>query len=219
MAPGIEVRHGRTCRSHAGGRCSCQPGYRAIVFDAATGQRVSRTHSSMAAAKRWRSEAQVAVAAGRLSASKRGTLREVADAWLDDAEAGHVLARGGTPYKPSSVRQYRSNLTQHIYPTLGGRRLTAITRRDLQQLVDRLHREGKSASTVQCILLPLRAIYRRRDDVQVNPTVGVALPAIGRGRDRIADPAEAGALLSARCLKISGRSGRPRSTPACAAGN
>jgi integrase len=197
MPAGIEVRHGRACRSHGGGRCSCKPGFRAVIFDAASGRKIAKTHPSMAAAKRWRAEAQLAVAAGRLSASATATLKQVAEQWLDDAEAGHVLARGGTRYKPSTVRQYRCNLQQHIYPDLGGRRLAAISRRDLQQLVDRLHREGKSASTVQSVVLPLRAIYRRRDDIPINPTVGLALPAVGRGRDRIADPAEAAALLRA----------------------
>jgi integrase len=47
---------------------------------------------------------------------------------------------------------------------------------------------------------PLRAIYRReiaRGRISVNPTTGLELPAVGSGRDRIADPAEAAQLLAA----------------------
>ncbi len=57
-----------------------------------------------------------------------------------------------------------------------------------------------SASSVQCSLLPLRAIYRRaikRGDAQVNPCTGLELPAVRERRDRIADPTEAARLLAA----------------------
>jgi integrase len=55
-------------------------------------------------------------------------------------------------------------------------------------------------STVRNALMPLRAIYRRalaRDQVALNPTVGLELPAVAGHRDRIASPAEARALLAA----------------------
>jgi integrase len=55
-------------------------------------------------------------------------------------------------------------------------------------------------STVEMALVPLRAIYRRaanRGEVALNPCDGLDLPAIRTGRDRIADPREAAALLAA----------------------
>ena len=48
--------------------------------------------------------------------------------------------------------------------------------------------------------MPLRAVYRRavaRSQVAVNPTLGLALPAVRGRRERIARPEEAAALLAA----------------------
>lgn len=59
---------------------------------------------------------------------------------------------------------------------------------------------GLSPSTVQCSLLPLRAMYKRAislDELSVNPTTGLRLPAIRGGRDRIVTLAQAAALIDA----------------------
>ena len=60
--------------------------------------------------------------------------------------------------------------------------------------------EGLTASSIRNALLPLRAIYRHAlalDEVAVNPTTGVQLPAV-RGRpERIASPGEAARLIAA----------------------
>ena len=64
MAAGIDTRHARSCRSRAGGRCSCEPTYQAHVFDG-TGKRIRRTFPSEAAAKLWRQDAIVALRHGR----------------------------------------------------------------------------------------------------------------------------------------------------------
>jgi len=48
--------------------------------------------------------------------------------------------------------------------------------------------------------MPLRAIYKRalgRGEIAVNPTTGLALPAVRGKRDRIASPTEAAGLLAA----------------------
>jgi integrase len=55
-------------------------------------------------------------------------------------------------------------------------------------------------SSVKNILMPLRVIYRRafaRSEVAINPTTGLELPATRGRRQRIADPAEAAALIEA----------------------
>jgi len=75
-----------------------------------------------------------------------------------------------------------------------------VTRNAVQDLVDRLVAEGASASTVRNAVLPLRAIYRRaisRSEVHVNPTEGLALPAVRARRERVARPEEARALIEA----------------------
>ena len=60
--------------------------------------------------------------------------------------------------------------------------------------------DGLGASTVRNSLMPLRAIYRQAlalDEVAVNPTSGVQLPAVRGKRERIASPAEAEQLIAA----------------------
>ena len=59
---------------------------------------------------------------------------------------------------------------------------------------------GCAASTARNAVLPLRAIYRRalaRAEVMVNPTLGLALPAVRARRERVARPEEAAALIAA----------------------
>jgi integrase len=200
MAAGITTRHAKTCRSRGGGRCACQPTYQAQVFDGRTGRRISKTLPSMAAAKTWRQDALVAVRNGKLGPARKVTLRATADEWVADAQRGVVTNRSGDRYKPSAIRAYRASLRLRVLDELGDRQFSQITRGDLQRLVDQLVADGLAPSTVQCSILPLRAMYRRAlslDEINVNPTTGLRLPAIRGGRDRIVTPAQAAALIDA----------------------
>jgi integrase len=137
---------------------------------------------------------------GTLRAPTRTTLEQAAADWLVGAKQGVIRTRSGEPYKPSALRAYEQALRTKILPALGLLRLSTVTRSAVQDLVDRLVAEGLSPSTVRNAILPLRAIYRRaisRSDVLVNPTLGVALPAVRAKRERVAQPAEAQALLDA----------------------
>ncbi len=65
-------------------------------------------------------------------------------------------------------------------------------------LVDKLLGEGLDPSTIRNTLNPLQAIYRRalrREQVAVNPTVGLEIPASRGRRDRIAEPVDGAALI------------------------
>jgi len=111
-----------------------------------------------------------------------------------------VRTRSGEPYKPSALRSYEQALERKVLPALGRKRLCALERNDVQDLVDRLVGQGGAASTVRNAVLPLRAIYRRsleRSEVAVNPTEGLRLPAVRGRRDRVARPKDAEALIEA----------------------
>ena len=98
------------------------------------------------------------------------------------------------------MRGYRQALRDRILPALGDYRLSDLRRMDVQALVDAMAAEGFAPATIHNALDPLRAVYRRalkREQVGVNPTSGLELPPSRSGRDRIADPAEAAALLAA----------------------
>ena len=197
---GIVLRHGRGCRSRAGGRCSCSPSYQAQVWSAAEQKTIRKTFPILAEARSWRHESQVALREGRLRSSSQLTLEQAAQAWLRAAEAGIVRTRTGEAYKPSAIRAYRQALTHRVFPMLGAKRLTAISHTMLQDFADQLSGQGLSASSVRNTILPLRAIFRRahrRNDVAVNPTLKLILPVVRSQRERIAAPAEVAPLLDA----------------------
>lgn len=199
-ATGINVRHARSCRTREGGRCNCRPSYQAEVFSVIDGKKVRRSFPTEAAAKTWRVDAQKALRDGAMRAPTSLTLREAADAWLEGARRGSVRNRSGEEYKPSAIRSYERALRLRVLPVFGARRLSDIRRPELQDLVDELVAEGLSSSTIQMTVVPLKSMYRReasRGRIPVNPTTGLELPAIRGGRDRIADPTEAAALLAA----------------------
>jgi integrase len=155
---------------------------------------------TLAAARGWRSDTQVALRKRTLRAPTATTLREAADAWLAGTRDGSVLTRSGDTYKPSAIRSYEGSLRKRVLPELGAARLAEIARIDLQDFADSLLAEGLDPSTIRNTLMPLRAIFRRalnRGEVSVNPTSGLELPAVRGRRDRVADPEEARQLVAA----------------------
>jgi integrase len=200
MSTGIEARHANACASRRSGRCSCTPTWQANVWDNRAKKRIRKTFPTKTAAKRWRQDALVAVRQGTLQAARRATVRQVAAEWLGDARRGVVTNRSGDRYKPSAIRAYDQALNLRVLPALGDRQFAQVTRGELQRFADELVASGLAPSTVSCSLLPLRAMYKRAmslDELSVNPTVGLSLPAIRGRRDRIVPPEQAAALIAA----------------------
>jgi integrase len=199
---GVQVRHSRGCpaATDRAAACRCKPSYRAEVYDARSGTKLRKTFPTIGAAKAWRQDAAGQVRRGQLRAVAPMTLREAAADWLEQAKAGTVRTRSGEEFKPSTLRGYEAALERRVLDELGHRKLSDITRGDLQDFADRLLADGLDASTIRNCLMPLRAIYRRalsRGFVTINPTSGLELPAVQGRRDRIADPSEAALLLAA----------------------
>jgi len=94
-----------------------------------------------------------------------------------------IRTRSGDTYKPSALRGYEQALRLRVLPELGRLRLSAVTARTVQDLIDTWVANGLGASTVRNTLLPLRAIYRRalgRDEVLVGATADVTVDADGQ---------------------------------------
>jgi len=200
MATGITKRHSRSCRSRKGTSCNCRPAFQAEVYSRRDGRKIRKTFAREAEAKSWRADALSALKAGTMRAPKPTTVREAWDEWHEAAKAGHIRNRSGDGYKPSAVRSYERAMRLRVLPEFGDVRLADLRRPDLQGFVEKLLGEGLNPSTIQVTLLPIRAIYRRvlsRGELAVNPTTGLEMPAVRGGRDRIADPTEAAALLEA----------------------
>ena len=219
MSPGIRTRHSKACPSRGGGVCRCHATYQASVWSAREGKRLFKTFATLAEAKAWRAEAQVALRRGTMRARSTGTLHEAAEAWLHGVKSGTIRNRSGQAYKPSAIRGYEAALVSRVLPQLGGLRLSEIRRVDLQDFSDGLCADGLDPSTVRNALMPLRAIFRRavaRGEVAVNPTSGLELPAMeGSGT---ASPRRRRRLsYSRRCRSATGRCGRQLCTLASAA--
>lgn len=203
LAEGVALRHQRHCAARRGGECTCTPTFQAQAWSARDRRPIRRTFRTLAEAKAWRQEAQVALRKGQLRAPTKTTLAEASDEWLRAATAGIVRTRSGDAYKPAALRTYRQALNKHLLPRLGRLRLSAISRNHVQDLADELVATGAAPSTVRNAILPLRAIYRRatsRDEVAVNPTLKLDLPAVRARRERVARPQEAAALIDALSL-------------------
>jgi integrase len=188
VATGVVKIHRKGC---PGGRCRCSS-YEAWVWDATTGKKLRRTFRSEAAAKAWRRDQATGVANRVVSAGSGDTIRQAGERLIDGMRSGAVRNRSGRPFKPSVVESYASALEQHIYPAMGARRVSAVERRHVQSLADRLA-ATKAPSTVKNALMPLRVLYRRalRDgEVTVNPVAGLELAAGERKRDRFTTPDE-----------------------------
>src|SRR5262245_21066792 len=97
---GITERHARGCR---GDCCTCQPSFKAQVYDAGAGERLSKTFSSITAARQWRQDAYAALRAGTLTADRGPTLAEAAEDWLEAARTGIVRTRSGDPYTSATL--------------------------------------------------------------------------------------------------------------------
>jgi integrase len=200
MATGIRVRHSRNCTVRDSGRCNCKPTYQAQAYDTRTGRQVWHTFPTLGAAKLWRQDAQVALRRGTMRPPTAKTIAEAAEVLIAGVHDGTILDRGGKPYKPSTARGYEQLLRSYVVPALGSWKLSQVQRRDVQDFVDDLRKQGLSASTIANILDPLRVIFRRairRDELSIDPTDNLDLPAIRGRRDRIEPPERAHEYLAA----------------------
>lgn len=206
MAEGIRVRHGRNCRTRTGGNCNCQRTYEASVWSRRDGKKIRESFPTEAAAKSWRADALKGVKDRTLRAPSQTTLRQAWDEWLAGVRAGTIRNKSGDEFKPSVVRSYESSMTtkrkaldgRSVLDELGARKLTDVSRVELQDLADRLLAGGLDPSTVRNSLMPLRALFRRafsRNEVALNPTTALELPAVRGRRERYASPDEAERLI------------------------
>lgn len=195
---GITIRHQRRCAAKDGQQCDCRLTYQAQAYSRRDKKTLRKTFPTLAAAKAWRSEAQTQIRRGTLRGPSEVTIAEAGKALVEGITNGSIRNRSGHPYKPSVIRDYERSLRLYIRPELGAKKLSSLTRADVQDFADRLLATGLDPSSVKNILMPLRVIYRRafaRSEVSINPTTGLELPAARGRRQRIADPVEAAALI------------------------
>lgn len=75
------------------------------------------------------------------------TICDFCDAYLRDAKAGLVTYRG-KPKKPATIGYDSGRIERHIKPTLGGKLVREVTRRDVERAMHSI-RQGKTATDVK----------------------------------------------------------------------
>jgi integrase len=192
---GVRQRHGRGCKRKQG--CDCP--WQAEVYSSAEGKKIRKLFADPASAASWRRDAKRKIGKGHVVATGK-TVREAWYEWEGDAERGIVRNKTGEQYKPSALRGYADTFRIRIEPALGDVKLAALSRREVQDWIDGLIREERwSSSTVSGALDPLRLVCKRaveREEIAVNPTIGVRLPAVRVKGRRTATAEECLALLA-----------------------
>lgn len=200
VAEGITQRHSRRCALAEGAKCNCRPAYQAMAWSAKDNKPVRRTFPTLAQARTWRREARVDLARRQMNVPSATTVGQAAEVWLEGARAGIIRTRSGERFKPSAVRGYEGSLRREILPRFATARLSALTRNQVQDMVDELVASGLAASSVTNTLLPLRAIVRRalsREEIAIDPMANLSLPKDRSRRERVAAPQEIELLLAA----------------------
>jgi integrase len=91
------------------------------------------------------------ITSGKAPASKRETFREVAEAWLQSVVKGSI--------KESTLHEYTSALTNHIYPAFGNTPFTKVARDSIRALIAAKKAEGLSQGTIRNIISPVRSLF------------------------------------------------------------
>ena len=101
--------------------------------------------------------------------------------------------------KPSTIRATKALLTNECLPTWRNRPVTAITRRDVNTVLDRMVARGSKGAAVNC-RAAMSKFFRwcaARDYVPVSPVDGVEPPGKVTKRDRVLDDREIVAVWQA----------------------
>ena len=189
VAEGIEPRQTATGTS-----------YKARVYDARAGKRVSKTFGTLAEARRWRAAKldEAARGIGVVGPSDRSeTSRRSSSAGAARRHGANAQRHALPPERRARIRA----IATAAHPAdLGGAPIGRLQRRDLQRLADEMLGAGADASTIRNALKPVQAIYRRLiedGDLAINPCAELRLPSARGRRERIATPEEARALIAA----------------------
>ena len=142
------------------------------------------------------------------------TISDICAWYLVEAETGRLLTRGRRPMKPSSIRNDRTRIDDHIRPLLGVRTIRKLTLADVErfqadiasgQTRKRVKRQGRGATTkggpgvAGRSVATLRAMLShavRWGLIDRNPALGVRQIPIGK-RDRRLSETEIVALGAA----------------------
>lgn len=109
------------------------------------------------------------------------TVKEISEQWLAEKKL---------TVKTASYSSYRRLLSNHIYPSFGGTRCTALTKQMLNKFISELLLSGRkdgsgglSPKTVRDVIVVLKSVfsYARSEYGFTDPTENIRLPRIDKG--------------------------------------
>ena len=203
---GVFARHQQHCALQDGGRCSCKPSYYGVAYDRTRKRQVkTKRMPTSDAARNARADLAAMLERGETRAGGNLRLAEARERFVLAAREGKVLNKHGHRYKPRAIDDIDEALRVHVEPTLGTRRITNISRGDVQAIIDDLA-PRLSGSRVRSIANAVRSLYRwaqDRDLAQHDPAAVVRLPAMDATPiDRVASPGEFAQLIAALPLDL-----------------
>ncbi len=213
---GVYARHQLRCAKalDKARRCSCAPSYYGKVWDPAIGRyRVTRPRRpNLLEAKGMRDDLLVSVRTVAVTESKPNprvagapagpTFAAAHTQFIEECREGVARTKKGKRYTKKSIKSLDSGL-KRVPEEIRGRPMSAITRGELQTMVDGFLRGPRSLSAerIATIVNAIRSLYRwavRREKASENPAALVAIPVDeSESRHRIATPGEFAELLDA----------------------
>ncbi|MGB6768494.1 MAG: site-specific integrase [Methyloceanibacter sp.] len=102
-------------------------------------------------------EVDVSVRSGvHVAAGKSKTVAEAGEIWIDAAKLEGL--------ERSTVEQYRGHLDKHIAPALGAKKLSDLSRADVQDFSDNLRKDGMSPAMVKKVMASLGSLIAEAQD-------------------------------------------------------
>jgi integrase len=171
---------------------------------------VTRSFTTLSAALAWRAQALEGIIdrgvlppAPPPPPARIATVEDVSRSLARGMVSGAIRTRTGTAYKPSVVRKYEEQLRTLIVPAIGAVPVDALTRGDIQRLVDGIA-ATRTPEHARKALVALRVALRvaERDGLVEpgsNPCAGVRAPSDQRieRAARILTPQEVSGILDA----------------------
>ena len=102
---------------------------------------------------------------------QKSTVKDYMEDWLFNVKKNEL--------KPKSFDRLEQTLTLYVYPRIGQLQLQAIRADDVQKMINDLHKEGYSHSTIKKAYDAVNACFKSgliKKTTKVNPAAGVTVP-------------------------------------------
>src|SRR5688572_9540139 len=113
---------------------------------------------------------------GKKPVNTKKLFKDHGDWWLANCAKGEI--------KESTYEEYERVLKLHVYPTLGSRPVSKITRRDMKEFIAALRKKGLSRSSVRNVFAPIRAMFNQLiEDGELNFNRAANIGKLNKRRD------------------------------------